>query len=352
MGKVVRCFGFVFIFILGPNLIAQEQESKEWQVDRLEKSKEIVRNSEREALKREVNLINIQIEKGEITIEQAEILKRSAAEKHAKNIENRLIIIDNKIALIQRNNYTPVQDTLKENRFSVVVGAGKRGLKILGNRNPVKYDIRTSNDMLLAIGFNNAIIEGANLRDSPYKVGSSGFVEVGWNWKTRILEHSNFWRIKYGLSLQWNKLNLKDNQYLVREGTNISLERFPIDLKKSKFRTTYMVLPVYLEFGPSKKLDRADRIRYLNNNQFKIGIGGFAGVNIETMQKLKYIEDGKKVKDKTKRDFETNDFMYGLGGYIGIGDLSLYAKYNLSPIFKNQDLKQNNISLGLRLDLD
>lgn len=352
MGRVVNYLMFFMLCLVAENLRAQEERTKEKQIEWLEKSRENVRISEREALKKEVLHINAQVESGEITHLQAEELKKLAAEKHARNIENRLAIIENRIALLERNNYDPVNDTLMENRFSVLVGAGKKGIKIKGKNEPVKYDLRTGNQMLFAFGFNNAIREEGGLNDTPYKIGGSGFIELGWNWNTRLLKNSNFWRLKYGFSMQWNKLNLKDNQYFVKDGASVFLEQFPIPLKKAKFRTTYLVLPLYLEFGPSKRMEKDDRIRYLNNDQFKMGIGGFAGVNLGTMQKLKYKEDGKKVKDKSKQDFGTNDFVYGLGAYVGIGDISVYAKYNLSTIFKDQYPRQNNISLGLRFDLD
>jgi len=35
-----------------------------------------------------------------------------------------------------------------------------------------------------------------------------------------------------------------------------------------------------------------------------------------------------------------------------VGSSALYIKYDLSPVFKNQSKKQNNISVGLRIDLD
>ena len=40
-----------------------------------------------------------------------------------------------------------------------------------------------------------------------------------------------------------------------------------------------------------------------------------------------------------------------MSGYLGLGDCSLYVKYDLSPIFNNATVDQNNISLGVRLDL-
>ena len=225
-------------------------------------------------------------------------------------------------------------------------------MKIKGDRKPPKYDIRTTNDLLFAIGFNNAIIDGSSLSDSPYEIAGSGFVELGWNWKTRLLKDSNFIRLKYGFSFQWNKLNAKDNQYFVQNGNTTDLEQFPVELKKSEFRVTNLVFPVHFEFGPSKKKDYKNRIRYATNNQFKIGLGGYAGFNIGTQQKLKYKEDGDRVKQKIRRNYNTSDFIYGLSAYIGIDDASLYIKYDLNTIFKDQTVDQNNVSLGLRFDID
>jgi hypothetical protein len=86
--------------------------------------------------------------------------------------------------------------------------------------------------------------------------------------------------------------------------------------------------------------------------QFKFGIGGYAGVNIGTQQKLRFKEDGDRVKQKIRRNYNTSDFVYGLSSYVGIDNVSLYVKYDLNPLFKDQAFDQNNISLGVRFDLD
>jgi hypothetical protein len=323
----------------------------QFQIDKLELLKEAIKNEEREYLKVEVEAINQRLEKGEITETEAEDLKKEAAKKRALNIENRLAIIDNKIALMRRNGTTNYDANETKNAFSISIGEGYRGIKIRSNKKLPKYDTRTTNELLFAIGFNNALIDGESFSDSPYKLGGSGFVELGWNWKTRILKNSNFMRVKYGFSFQWNKLNPKDDQYFVQNGDVTTLEEFSTELRKSEFRVTNLVFPVYLEFGPSRKLERDTHIRYINNNKFKFGIGGYAGFNIGTQQKLRYKEDGENVKQKTRKDFNTSDFVYGLGAYVGIGEISLYAKYDLNPMFKDQAVDQNNLSLGLRFDL-
>ncbi|MBT8257791.1 MAG: gas vesicle protein GvpG [Bacteroidia bacterium] len=339
---------------------AQEPDDKQTNVkiEILEKEKERIKAHERDLLRAEVEAINKRLDRGEISREESERLKNQAAEKHAANIENRVAIIDNKIALLNRNERVDME-TDSTAYYIRIGGSGDDETNddfiYFGKRNndkPRRYDKRTTSDLVFAIGFNNALIDGEDLDDSPYKLAGSGFVELGWAWKTRLLKNSNAIRLKYGFSLMWNKLDIKDNQYFVRDGDNIMLEEYPIDLKKAKFRTTNLVFPVHFEFGPSKKIERETYYRYSTRNQFKMGLGGYAGFNVASLQKLKYSEDGRDVKDKMKGEFNTTEFVYGLSGYIAFDDVALYVKYDLSPIFKDQAVEQNNISVGLRFDVD
>jgi len=226
------------------------------------------------------------------------------------------------------------------------------GIKINYKNKPKKYDLRTSSDFVMAFGLNNVIIEGQSFDDSPYKFGGSRFFEIGWAWKTRVFKESNFMRIKYGYSFQMNGLKPTDNQYFVQQGNQTVLEEFPENLKKSKLTITNLVFPIHFEFGPSKKIEKDTYFRYSTNNQFKIGLGGYGGFNIGARQKLKYEIDGERVKEKQKRGFNTTNLVYGVSGYIALDDVALYVKYDLSPIFKNQLVDQNNISIGLRFDMD
>ncbi len=326
-----------------------QKTKSQLKIESLQDYKEVITQEEKAFLKTEVETINQRLENKEITQVEAEVLKQEMAKKRALNIENRIAIIDSQIELITRNpDYYPSTQS-RENEVIISIGK-KKGLYVKSKNEPPKYDIRTSNQLLFAIGFNNTIIDGESLDDSPYQLGGSGFVELGWLWKTRLLKNSNFVRVNYGLSFQWNKLSIKDNQYFVANGDETTLETFPLNLKKSKFRTTSLVVPVHFEFGPSKLLGFNDRIRYQTHKQFKIGLGGFAGVNLATKQKLKYKENGNNQKDKFKSDYNTTNLVYGVSGYIGVGDFSIYAKYNLNDLFKDQAIAQNNVSLGLRWD--
>lgn len=325
-------------------------------IEALLKVKEQIQNEEREFLKVEVEAINKRLENGAITSAEAEILKKEAAKKRALNIENRIAIIDNKIALLERNE-DGYQTNSDENVSEVGINIGGdegsfAGFRIKKDNKPKKYDLRTTSDFVLALGLNNAIIEGEKLDNSPYKFGGSRFFEIGWAWKTRVFKESNFMRFKYGYSLQINGLKPTDNQYFVQQGNQTALEVFPEYLKKSKLSITNLVFPVHFEFGPSKKIEKDTYFRYSTDNQFKIGLGGYGGFNIGTRQKLKYELDGDIKKEKQKQSFNTSNLVYGLSGYIAFDEVALYVKYDLSPIFKDQAIKQNNISIGLRFDMD
>ncbi|AXO81248.1 hypothetical protein DZC78_12900 [Olleya aquimaris] len=349
MNTITKHLVYMLLVLTAYQVSAQDQDS----VTKLEEIKATIKAQEKEALKVEVDQINDQLEADEISFDEAEVLKRLAAEKRASNIENRIIIAQNRLDYLKRNDKEFDVNTRKT-LLSLKIGDDDN--EILGIHTavtPPKKDIRTSNQLIFAMGFNNAIIDGVNLDDSPYKLGGSGFVELGWVWKTRVFKQSNFLRFKYGFSLQWNKLDIKDNLYFVQEGDQTTLQEFDGDLKQAKFRTTSLVLPIHFEFGPWSKKEYDDgRIRYNTYDKFKIGIGGYVGVNGKAVQKLTYKENGDRVNDKVKKSFNTNTFTYGLSAYVGFDDISLYAKYDLAPIFKNQTIDQNNISLGLRVDLD
>ncbi|TRO65641.1 hypothetical protein [Christiangramia sabulilitoris] len=310
--------------------------------DVLEQKREQIRKTEKEKLKYKIERYEAQVERGEITQEEAEKLMAEAAEFHALNIKNKIAILENEFEYESRNEHGSGYIALSEDGISIKVNTEREK----------QYDKRTISDMVIAVGFNNALSEGQSLNDSDFKLAGSRFFEIGWAWKTRVFDNSNWLRFKYGFSFQFNGLKPTDNRFFVEEDGIVSLQEFEYDLDKSKFRMDNLVVPVHFEFGPSKKKVTENTVRYSTDGKLKIGLGGFAGFNIGERQKLKYEIDGEKQKDKLKGDYATNDFVYGLSGYLGWGGATLYAKYDLNPIFKSPNTELHNFSVGLRFDVD
>ena len=347
----------LLILFVCNHLQAQDEETINYQIEQLENKKEQVTQVERAALKTEVENIDRRLAVGEIDADEAGRLKSEAAKIRALNIENKVAILENTIQLLKRKGSVDLNTEISN--VEIAFGGSRDDGDILfgvnynpGKQKEERYDIRTYGAPFLAFGLNNAIIEGQSLEDSPYRVGGSRFFEIGWSWRTRLLKNSNAVRLHYGAAFQFNGLKPEGNRYFVRENGVTELQEFDFDLDKSKFRMDNLVIPVHLEFGPSKMTQTDRRIRYSLNNKFRFGIGGYAGINLGARQKLKYEIEGQNVKDKLKRDYNTSDFIYGLSSYVGFDGFMVYAKYDLNPIFQDAQIAQRNISLGVRFDLD
>lgn len=344
--------GLVCLFLMPAVTYSQTTENTKEKIESLEKKKEEIRAQEKEALKQEVIKINKRLEDGEISEYRAELLKKEAAEKHAANINDKIAMIDNSIALLKRDeNVDDVVEFDDDNEFVSFRIGDDIEVSINSQEKRRKYDVRTYSELVIAFGLNNTDMEGQSLDDSPYSIGRSRFFEMGYSWKTRLLRNSNAVRLKYGFSFQFNGLRANDNMYFVDNGETTDLELYPHPLKKAKLRMDNLVVPVYFEFGPSRKIERQNYIRYSSRGKFKVGIGGYAGVNLGTRQKLKYTENGDKEKDKFKRSYNTSNVIYGLAAYVGGGDVSAYFKYDLNPVFTDNAIDEYMMSFGLRFDL-
>ena len=111
--------------------------------------------------------------------------------------------------------------------------------------------------------------------------------------------------------------------------------------EKSKLATSSVNVPLM----PMLKFKRAN-----GKEGFHIGAGGFAGYRLGSHSKLKYENDGHTTKDKDRGSFNLSDFQYGATGVIGYNNLSLFVKYNMNDLFKEDRGPQVNvISFGLRL---
>ncbi|MBE7639699.1 hypothetical protein GUB10_05065 [Salegentibacter sp. BLCTC] len=318
--------------------LSSEERAKEF----FEKEKAKIVTEEKEKLKNQIEIVNEQLENGIITQEAAEKKKKELAEKHAKNIENKIAILENEMELRDRN----------ADSSGSYIAFGSKGKAVDININTKKYDKRTTSDLVVAAGFNNALEEGQSLNDSDFKLAGSRFFEIGWAWKTRVFKETNWLRFRYGLSFQFNGLKPTDNRIFVEDGDQTYLQEFSLDLDKSKFRMDNLVVPVHFEIGPSKRTETESRLHFSTYKMLKIGFGGYAGFNIGERQKLKFKEDGDKVKEKLKNNYNTNDLVYGVSAYLGWGGATLYGKYDLNPIFQDPNRELHNFSLGLRFDVD
>jgi hypothetical protein len=342
------------------------QESFETRVQNIALKIEAVTKEEKAALKKEVEDVNVQLEQGSISAAQADEQKKALAQLRAKNIENR-------VAAIQKELNEVVQ--LKVDGKLARITSSKDSVTIKGKSYKIKYEItdstyidikgmkrkyfirrnknekRTTSQFVFAAGVNNLVTNGS-VANSDYRYWGSHFYEWGITYNTRIAKNNNLLHFKYGFSVVYNNLRPTDNRYFADNGTTTSLETNPVNMSESRFRNVNLVFPMHLEFDFSGKTVKEDKTYFNTHQSFRLGIGGFAGVNLKSKQILEYDIDGYDTRNVTKGSFNTNDFIYGLSTYVGYKSTSLYLKYDLSPLFKDNPINQNNISLGVRFDFN
>lgn len=338
--------------LLASKLVAQETfESKAKAI--AEKITSIT-NEEKSNLKTEVGEVNLQLEKGTITKEQAEDRKKKLAEARAAIIENRIAVAQLELKdLVQKQVDGKIveNDTLKQGRYSLEFPSLKVKDKSKDQNQLGEY--RTTSQLVLSTGFNNLVTNGA-VANSDFKYNrSSSFFEWGISFNTRIFKTNNIYHFKYGLTGVYNLLTPKDNRYFVDTNGQTTLATYPTELRQrdTYFKNVFVTVPLFLEFDFSKKqFDKNNNRIFKIEKGFRFGIGGFVGYNTNSKQFLSYEENGYRINERQKGNWNVSNYNYGLSTYFGYKATSLYLKYDLNPMFKNNIVKQNNISLGIRFD--
>jgi hypothetical protein len=348
--------------------ISNKLLSFEKKVELISTGMEFLLAKEKNELKMKIDSLETIFQQNKISAEELKELKLKEAEKSANRIEFGMEFFRvNLDSLIQKK----IEKDTKEIIFKIDTVNGKKVYTYSKVTDGRHYDIpafkvyksekdklerkskRTTSQFIIAWGFNNLVSNGA-VANSDFSYLRSTFFEWGFTLNTRLSQNSNLFHLKYGLGFQYNTLHATDNRVLVDIGSETVLETYPINFKDNHtyFRNVYFVMPVHLEFDFSKTEEKDGKKIFKSHQGFRFGLGGFAGVNANSKQFIRYELDGKKVNEKTKADFNVNDFTYGLSTYVGYKATSLYIKYDLNPMFKNNNIDQNNVSLGIRFDFN
>jgi hypothetical protein len=328
----------------------QVKQTFEKQVQNIALNIENITKEEKAELKKEVDVVNDALANGSITKEGAERKKEALAQVRANNIETRIAKEQEKLEiLVQKKVDGQIigLDTIKKpNR---VILKWEKGDKNYVSK--VKNEKRTTSQFVFAIGNNNLATDGA-VANSDFRYWKSRFYEWGFTFNSRIIPNHNLLHAKYGLSLMYNDLKPTNNRLFVENGSQTVLVTNPLHQDDSRFRNVNLVVPLHLEFDFTKPKIKDGKTYFKSHDSFRLGIGGYFGANVKSKQILKYDLDGYQTVEKTKGDFNVNDFIYGLSTYLGYKSTSLYLKYDMNPLFKDNMLDQNNISLGVRFDFN
>ncbi|MGB5821737.1 MAG: hypothetical protein WBG90_19800 [Saonia sp.] len=372
--KNVLLLSLIALFALLP--VGAQQDEQRQTIDLLRKQLVAIEEEEKKALKKQIENINSLLDNGVINVTEANRLKLKSAEARTKKIDERQAVILETIYFLENKENT--QKTSKDVEIFLDPDSyfnNGEGLKLRLPQKPVPPEpsqivpenLRvndnseprspTTLDVVFALGLNNTVRDGItwqNIEDErDYLFYSSRFIELGLALKTPLWRKNGL-RIKYGLSYQLNELEPSGNRFFAEIDGQTALQEASIPLSDSRFVVHNLVVPVHLEFGPTKKKYNSKGSYYSTSNKFKIGVGGYVGLSLRARQKLTYpiiINRRWFYRAEIIDDYDVNREVYGLSGYIGIGAFSLYGKYDLNTIFENGAEDEQFVSVGIRLDL-
>lgn len=364
----------LLILVLLFATMSQSQEKIfEKEVIKISKRIENITNQQKDSLKAKIIDIDKKLEKGEITKETSKTLKQEVAAYHARKIEKlvgeqdrllQLLLQDKtngKIAGYEEIIANEDDDntfTIGNKVFKLTFKDDEKNDKDLDSVSKKeifnKISRRTTTQFVFAMGVNNVLNNNklSSLNDSEYKFWQSHFYELGWTWKTRLMEDPSQVYFKYGVSFLWNNLRLQENRIHVKNGDDIEIQPYGNQLSESRLRHVQMNFPMHLEWDLSKNKTYKDgRVKDRTNNAIRLGVGGFVGFKLGTRQYLEYKDaNGVDIEEVQFDNFNMNTINYGLSAYLGYKSTSFYVKYDMNSLFKNTDTR--NISLGIRLDLN
>ncbi len=282
--------------------------------------------------------------------------------KNAADIENikqeEIEKSSNEISIIKKELIKSVDKNLTEkiNNDEILIDSTKFeiNVKIKKEKNKHKSPKRTETQAVFAGGINN-VIQNGQYGDKDFRLWGSHFYEVGFTWNTRILKDNNLLHFKYGFSAVWNNLRPKDNRIFEVVNGKTELISAGRGLTDSRFTNSQLIFPMHLEFDFSKNgIDKEGNTYFRTHKGFRAGFGGYLGftTQLAANQHSEFEENNHDVEIISKKNYGTNNFIYGLSAYVGFSETSLYVKYDLNPLFKNSTNKLNNISLGVRFDLN
>jgi len=341
----------VTVCLLANKMAAQETFDE--RVRDIAQKIEQVTKEEKAALKVEVEAVNKEVEAGKLSYKEGDAKKLQLAETRSNTIEAKVAQYELELKdIVQQKVDGKIKDPDTLRRFKFVWrSSNSKDARKRDSIQRITSESRTTSQFVFAAGINNLVTDGA-VANSDFRYMGSHFYEWGTSWNTRLAKNNNLLHLKYGVSVMYNNLRATDNRLFADNGEETNLETSAVHMKDSRFRNVNLVVPVHLEFDFTPKREHDGKQIFKTHKTFRFGIGGYAGVNVKSKQIIKYDLDGYKSREVTKGNFNVNDFVYGVSTYIGYKETSIYIKYDLNPLFKDNAIDQNNISLGIRFDLN
>ncbi|MBC3786066.1 outer membrane beta-barrel protein [Spirosoma utsteinense] len=185
-----------------------------------------------------------------------------------------------------------------------------------------KYIERVTSDFSIYAGFNNFSQSPAGFKGDGGAFSPIGSRFVALAWQKRIplaVNGSTKLRLVTGPEVAWNNFMFEDSDKLVERNNELIVEASSVELRKSKFVTTQLNLPVILNVS--------------FRSGFTIGMGAYAGIRLDSYTKEK--PQGARAV-RTHGAFNLNPVRWGLTTELGFrGTAKLFGRYEPNSPFRS-----------------
>jgi hypothetical protein len=137
--------------------------------------------------------------------------------------------------------------------------------------------------------------------------------------------YKNYVNIYTGLGIDFNHYALENNVTLKPNVPYLAATvDSAIDYKKNTLNVTYLKVPLMLEINTSRDPD----------HNFHIALGAELDYRIHAVTKQSYEMNDKKIQVKRRDDYNLEPFSYSAVARIGYNNVSVYANYGFSRLFR------------------
>lgn len=225
-------------------------------------------------------------------------------------------------------------------------GQKKEPNVVISNHHKRKSSNLSTNWFVLDFGFSNftdntnypaAIAsgflgQGVTPDQFDLRTGKSVNVNI-WFFMQKFNMVKHVLNLKYGLGLELNNYRFEDERlHIAKNPTHIYIDPDWNVVDKNKLATDYVTVPLMLNFNftPGRE------------NGFGLSVGASAGFLYSSRQKIKVDGD----KDKTKDDFDLEQWKFSYIGELNLGPVKLYGSYAMHNMWeKGLDLKPYNVGI-------
>jgi hypothetical protein len=140
--------------------------------------------------------------------------------------------------------------------------------------------------------------------------------------------YKNYINLVVGLGFEWNQYEFSNKTRLNPDssytfGVIDSTNTF--NYKKNRLKSTFVTVPVLLEFNTSKNPKKA----------FHLAFGVIGGYKLGSRTRQIGTQNDQEIRIIKKDDYNLNPFRVNAHASIGYHNLTLYADYGLTPLFEN-----------------